>query len=259
MATSASSVARTTASMASSTASTAMQTAKAMADGSSHAGSEEDDAKSDQLIDALGFNSTAISHVRERERIYKLFEQLGDPQEQEKEKGVGVEQFVKAMMVEMKSTVQWADAAFRAFAVPGKCYLGRREFVLAMASLKTNKASLGNVTWLQLRRRVLFTFYNRSRKAGGELSFADFADMLDDLGDCNRDPEIFGIINKAWSQRLQPSVEPPKSAADHDEKSIVTELVMTKLALAMKKSELEALQNESGRMKRQIEALGGSI
>ena len=255
MATSASSVASTTASLANSTASSAF-TASAkilLTDSSAHLSSEED-AKTDQLIEAMGLGSESpTTHIRaERDRIFKLFEQIGDLQEQEK--GVLLEAFVKAMMVEMKSTIQWADAAFRAFVAPGKSYLGKREFALAMTSLKTTKASLENPTWLQLRRRVLFVFYNKGSKSG-TLGFSDFTDMLDDLSELNKDPELYGISNKTWSLRLHPPAEPPKSAADHDVDSVVKELIMTKLALAMKKCEMEDLLSENARMRKQLETL----
>ena len=64
-------------------------------------------------------------------------------------------------------SVQWADAAFRAVDIEKRGSLNKFEYLFAVLSLQTDERFLKNPRWLELRRNLVFTYYDRGEK--GEL------------------------------------------------------------------------------------------
>jgi hypothetical protein len=144
---------------------------------------------------------------------------------------MSIELFVKEM-IKMGHSPQWADATFRAFDAQGSGYLSKHEFVVAMNTLKNNRALYANHTWLDLRRRVAFAYYSRQGTASVDMTA--FNEFLDDLSNTTDDPALMGISNKLW-QRNQVSLTPAANIkpaidafADYDEDSLrkVRDLVL---------------------------------
>lgn len=198
-----------------------------------------------KVINDIGLNGS--SRVKDRDSGYKLFDTVASKQH-DKVIGVTQEMFVKTLLIE-RFNIQWSDAAFRAMDSSKKGYLTRDEFLLALTTLKTSSQNMENSAWQEQRRRVLFSYYNRSENDC--LCMQDFDELMRDMSTCLSSPEWFGVANRQWRVNQGENSKVP-GIADHDEESIVKELVMTKLQFALKKSELESVQAECYKLKKQL-------
>lgn len=113
--------------------------------------------------------------------------------------GLPLERFVIDML-QRGFTPQWADAAFRAFDTKRRGMLNQYEFALAVCALHTTRDYTNDSTWMQLRRRVVFSYYDRNR--AGKITPASFDDFLSDASYSRDLPEFFGIYNNAWGKNL---------------------------------------------------------
>jgi hypothetical protein len=98
-------------------------------------------------------------------------------------------------------SIQWADAAFRAADIEHRGGLNKFEYLFAVLSLQPDERFVKNPRWVDLRRRLMFTYYDRGCQ--GTITEEDFLELLRDLSTTNEEPEAFGISNKKWSGSLQ--------------------------------------------------------
>ena len=111
---------------------------------------------------------------------------------------VSLEKFVISL-IKQGHDPMWADAAFRAFDLNCDGEVTFYEFILADLSLRVADECSQNDFWLALRRRVIFTIYDRS--ASGKLGRKDLVDLLDDMSISDKSPLIFGVRNTLWTER----------------------------------------------------------
>jgi hypothetical protein len=98
-------------------------------------------------------------------------------------------------------SIQWADAAFRAADIEHRGGLNKFEYLFAVLSLQPDERFVKIPRWVDLRRRLMFTYYDRGCQ--GTITEEDFLELLRDLSTTNEEPEAFGISNKKWSGSLQ--------------------------------------------------------
>jgi hypothetical protein len=186
-----SSAASMASSVASSAASSAASAASAAANiklSSASFSADKDDEAYIGLLKELKY-TTELS--QERNEIFQKFQELLQSNESTLRMGV--------FIVDMKRrgfSVQWADAAFRTFDVQGKGSLNRYEYLLAISALQVDKRLVRIPKWLDLRRRLIFMFYDRGAK--GFLEQSDFIEFLLDASQAES-IESCGILNSDWA------------------------------------------------------------
>ncbi len=146
------------------------------------------------LVHDLGMNDLRIA---ERDAIFEDFHVIVGKTNHDNEASVGItiERFVIDMLKRGFSP-QWSDAAFRAFDTKKNNYLNRYEYLLAVSALRISKEVYENATWIKLRRRVLFAYYDRNNTHSLDINL--FSELLSDMSVSAEDAETFGVTNKAW-------------------------------------------------------------
>ena len=126
---------------------------------------------------------------------------------------LSLETFVMDMRTRGHS-VLWADAAFRAADVEKRGALNKFEYLFAVLSLQKDDRFYRNQRWIELRRRLLFTIYDRGAK--GSIDEKDFMELINDISSSQDAPEAMGISNKKWSAAIEAGVQ----SGGHDFASI---------------------------------------
>ena len=149
---------------------------------------------------------------------------------------VKLERFV-IHMIKRGHDPLWADAAFRSFDSNKDGDMPFIEFVLADVSLRLEDSCTSNDLWLDLRRSVVFTVYDREIR--GSLGRKELVDMLSDMSISDKNPNIFGIRNELWSDRHE---ENKNLIADEYSSQILSrELAVAKLDVAQRDFQFEEL------------------
>ena len=149
---------------------------------------------------------------------------------------VKLERFV-IHMIKRGHDPLWADAAFRSFDSNKDGDIPFIEFVMADVSLRLEDSYVNNDMWLDLRRNVVFTVYDREVK--GSLGRKELVDILSDMSLSDKNPNIFGIRNELWSDRHE---ENKSLIADEYSSQILSqELAVAKLDVAQRDFQFEEL------------------
>ena len=149
---------------------------------------------------------------------------------------VKLERFV-IHMIKRGHDPLWADAAFRSFDTNKNGDIPFIEFVMADVSLRLEDSYVNNDMWLDLRRNVVFTVYDREVK--GSLGRKELMDILSDMSLSDKNPNIFGIRNELWSDRHE---ENKSLIADEYSSQILSkELAVAKLDVAQRDFQFEEL------------------
>ena len=149
---------------------------------------------------------------------------------------VKLERFV-IHMIKRGHDPLWADAAFRSFDSNRDGDISFIEFVLADVSLRLEDLYITNNMWLDLRRTVVFTVYDREVR--GWLGRKEMVDILSDMSLSDKNPNVFGIRNELWSDR---HIENKNLIADeYSSKILSQELAIAKLDVAQRDFQFEEL------------------
>jgi hypothetical protein len=151
-------------------------------------------------------------------------------------------------MIEQGFDPIWADAAFRAFDLNFDGELSFYEFILADVSLKLTDEYTKNEFWLALRRRVIFTVYDRT--ATGQLGRKEFVDLLEDMSGTEGPPIAFGIKNSLWLERQHSNKT--LIADEFSLQSVTQELALSKLEIAQKDFSFQELHLVYLRLEKQV-------
>jgi hypothetical protein len=156
---------------------------------------ENDMIENDLYVEYLRDLRMNYEYATEKVKIFDNFYNLLEPGSM----FLGVDVFVMDC-IKKGYTIQWADAAFRAADVDHKGALNKFEYLFAVVSLQADERFIKNSRWIELRRRLMFTYYDRGSQ--NSITESDFLEMLRDLSTTNEEPEAFGISNKKWSGSL---------------------------------------------------------
>jgi hypothetical protein len=145
---------------------------------------------------------------------------------------------------------QWCDAAFRAFSTNG--LMNKYEYAIALKSLETTERHMNNPTWLELRRYLVFIYYDRNlQKKWNQDNFYDF---LNDVSlSKDQRPERFGIVNQVMIN-IPEAITRGEVKAE-DDQQLIQAYAMSKVELAVKKSEYEELTLSYLRLEKQLCAM----
>jgi hypothetical protein len=153
-----------------------------------------------------------------------------------KEGYLPLERFVIDMLKRGYSPL-WADAAFRAFDYENSGGLDKTQYLLANIALKVDFISLHNSNWLELRRQLIFAYYDRQNK--GYWDDDAYREYLVDVSQNDSDePQIYGIVNKNWNLRKSDNDENSGGTPDNLAKA----LAISRVQLAQKNVDYEELQ-----------------
>eukprot|EP01035_Chromulina_nebulosa_P020379 gene20379-26448_t len=162
-------------------------------------------------------------------------------------------------MLKLKYEAQWCDAAFRAFALTitnnndednedNVNSMNKYEYVIARLALDVNDKHIHNTTWIELRRHLVFTYYDRNVKGlWDKRSFIDFLADLSGNNDnrsedsCHTEtrPEAYGIVNKVLISIPDEVVSGEESPDSNT--SIIQSFAKCKVDLAITQSDYEQL------------------
>lgn len=169
------------------------------------------------------------------------------------------EKFV-AWHVERGVPPSWAYAAFRTFDSLKCGYLSKDQYLMACYALQTNIDDVSaSGLWLDLRRRVVFTYFTPPSSKGGLMDREAFCNFLSELSKEDVIPEHFGVRNPLWIPLVADTGRPASPNGISGTSSVAPASNVTRLGVTRVNSSRKMLEREQLAAEREREAARGDI